>query len=196
VSFEYLIVRDFLNKEDCSTLSQRLDDFQSKGIVLDPDMLCPNSPAFYGIFNDEALKWLPTIEKLVDKQLYPTYTYSRIYAQNEALFVHKDRAACEYSITLTLKYDEKIWPFWIETSEGNVEVLLDVGDILIYNGVKNKHWRDALEGKFHYQAFLHFVDKNGPSAGCRFDGRPKFQSTQEAAEVTLRKKNVTHRPNY
>jgi hypothetical protein len=196
VSFEYLIVRNFLNKADCSALSQRLDDFQSKGIVLDPDMLCPNSPAFYGIFNDEALEWLPTIEKLVDKQLHPTYTYSRIYTQDEVLFAHKDRAACEYSITLTLKYDEKIWPFWIETSSGNIEVLLDVGDILIYNGVNNKHWRDALEGKFHYQAFLHFVDKDGPLAEYRFDGKPKFQSTQEAADVTLRKKNVTHRSNY
>ncbi len=191
MSFEYLIVRNFIDKETCASLVAKLDESQENGIVLEPDMLCPNSPAFYGVFNDEAVEWLPKIEELVGKRLWPTYTYSRIYAQDEVLFIHKDRAACEYSITLALKYDEKIWPFWIETSEGNVEVLLDVGDILIYNGVKNRHWRDALEGKFHYQAFIHYVDQDGPLAGCRFDGKPKFQSTQEAAEVTLRKKNVT-----
>lgn len=191
MAFEYLIVRNFINKEMCDSLVARLEESQANGIVLEPDMLCPNSPAFYGIFNDELLTWLPRIEELTGKRLWPTYTYSRIYAEDEILFIHTDRAACEYSITLTLKYDEKIWPFWIETSEGNVEVLLDVGDILIYNGVKNRHWRNALEGKFHYQAFLHYVDKEGPLAGCRFDRKTKLQTTQEAADVTLRKKNVT-----
>lgn len=194
--FEYLIVRQFLNSLDCTALADRLDDFQSKGIVLQPDQLCPNSPAFYGAFNDEANLWLPTIEKLVGKQLYPTYTYSRIYVKNESLQVHTDRHACEYSITLALKYDEKIWPFWIETSKGPVEILLDIGDVLIYNGISVHHWRTPLEGRFHYQAFIHYVDKNGPYTAQRYDGRNEFQTTKQASETTLRKKNGTYRPNH
>ena len=190
MSFEYLIVRNFIDKATCDELSQRLDEFQAKGIVLDPDGLCPNSPAFYGVFNDEAKLWLPRIEELTGKQLHPTYTYSRMYAPNEMLQKHTDRYACEYSITLTLKYDQKIWPFWLETPTGTVEVLLDAGDILIYNGIKLPHWRDPLEGKFQYQAFLHFVDKLGNYQYHRWDRRSKFQTTQEAAEVTLRNKNV------
>ena len=191
MSFEYLIVRNFIDKATCSALAERLDDFQAKGIVLDPDGLCPSSPAFYGIFNDEAKLWLPRIEELAGKQLHPTYTYSRLYAPKEMLHVHTDRAACEYSISLTLKYDQKIWPFWLETANGHEEVLLDVGDMILYNGIKIPHWRDPLEGQFHYQAFLHYVDKIGPYTAQRWDRRPKFQTTQEAAEVTLRNKNVT-----
>lgn len=191
MSFEYLIVRNFTDKATCDSLVDRLNDFQSKGIVLDADGLCPNSPAFYGVFNDEAKLWISRIEELTGKDLHPTYTYSRIYAQNEILQKHTDRYACEYSITLALKYDQKIWPFWLETSTGLVEILLDVGDILIYNGIKVPHWRDALEGTFHYQAFLHFVDKRGDYQFHRWDRRPKFQTTREAAEVTLRNNNVT-----
>ena len=192
MSFEYLIVKNFIDKATCDALVERLDDFQAKGIVLDPDGLCPNSPAFYGIFNDETKLWLPRIEELTGKLLHPTYSYSRIYTTNEQLPIHTDRNACEYSITLTLKYDQKIWPFWLKTSEGDVEIMLDVGDILIYNGIKLPHWRDPLEGKFQYQAFLHYIDKLGQYQAHRWDRRKSFQTTQEAAEVTLRNKNVAH----
>ena len=168
-----------------------MDSYVETGLALQPDGLCPNSTAFYGIFNDECSLWLTKIEEITGKRLWPTYTYSRIYEQGEVLPVHKDRAACEISITLTLKYDNKPWSIWIETDNGKEEIVLDVGDILIYNGIKSKHWRDALEGKFQYQAFIHYVDKDGPLAGCRFDRAITFQTTQEAAEITLRNKNVT-----
>lgn len=192
MTFEYKIIRNFVDQATCDAMVARLDSYVETGLALEPDMLCPLSPAFYGIFNDECQAWLPRIQEATGKRLWPTYTYSRIYANGETLPVHKDRAACEYSITLALKYDEKPWAIWLTTSEGDKEIVLDVGDILIYNGIKTPHWRDALESQYQYQAFLHYVDQEGPLAGCRFDRRSKFQTTQEAAEVTLRNKNVAH----
>lgn len=187
---EYLIVRNFIDIELCDILIDRLDKWYSSDLFLPPDRQCPSSPSFYGIFNDESALWLDRIETLIGKKLFPTYTYSRIYQQGERLFPHIDRVECEYSFTLALKYDQSIWPIYLQTSEGVKEVLLDRGDILIYKGTDSLHWRDQLEGSNHYQGFFHYVDQAGPYADKKYDGRDSFASTQDALDELIRKKNV------
>jgi hypothetical protein len=142
------------------------------------------------VFNDESALWHPRIEELVNKKLFPTYTYSRIYTQGEILLPHRDREECEYSFTLTLKYDQEMWPICLETSEGVKEFYLDRGDILIYNGVDNFHWRLPLTGNFHYQAFFHYVDQQGPYVDKKFDGRFAFATSAEAIAENIRRRNV------
>jgi len=187
---EYKIVKNFISKEECTSLIERLDEFYNNGYTIPPDNQCPNSPTFYGIFNDESKKWLPRIEELTGKELYPTYTYSRIYQKGEILLPHIDRWECEYSFTLALKYDKEIWPFYVQTSQGVIEAMLDNGDMLMYKGVENLHWRMRLENDFHYQAFFHYVDKNGPHADKKYDGRYDFATTQDATEEIVRRSNV------
>ena len=51
---------------------------------------------------------------------------------------------------------------------------LNVGDLVCYRGVDLEHWRnkfEAPEGSWHVQAFLHYVDVNGPYANYKYDGR-------------------------
>jgi hypothetical protein len=51
---------------------------------------------------------------------------------------------------------------------------LKPGDIAVYRGIENEHWREPLtfsEPVWHVQAFLHYVDKNGPHADCKYDNR-------------------------
>lgn len=187
---DFIIVRQFADKETCAKLVERLDDFHAKGIVLPPDNQCPTSPSFYGIFNDESTLWLPKIEELVGKKLFPTYTYSRIYTPGEILLPHIDRSECEYSFSLALKYDEEIWPLCIESNGMAQEIYLDVGDILIYKGPEQKHWRMPLDGKFHYQGFFHYVDQEGLYANLKYDGRATFATTEEAAQETIRRKHA------
>jgi hypothetical protein len=54
-----------------------------------------------------------------------------------------------------------------------VEISLEEGDILIYNGCL-EHWRNEYGGIEQTQLFLHYVDKNGPHKGLKFDSRKQM----------------------
>ena len=109
------------------------------------------------------------IEKLIDKELVPTYSFCRLYKKGDILEKHSDRPSCEISVSLALGYDSpKLWPIFIEGSP----VYLDPGELVIYRGCDLKHWRDPFEGNHQAQVFLHYNDINGPY-GTRnlYDGR-------------------------
>ena len=53
---------------------------------------------------------------------------------------------------------------------------LGPGDAIIYRGIECAHWRDALEGQEAVQAFLFYVDQNGPHAEFKFDKRKNLSS--------------------
>jgi hypothetical protein len=180
---QYKIIKNFIDQATCNMLVDKLDNCLKEGYVFPPDNQCPNSPAFYGMFNDESIGWLSIIEEAVGKSLSPTYTYARIYQQGEILLPHTDKSECEYSFTLALKYDKEIWPFYLNTAEGTKQVLL-------YKGVENLHWRMPLENTFHYQAFFHYVDNAGPYADRKFDGRFEFATTQEVKDEMDRRSNA------
>ena len=45
------------------------------------------------------------------------------------------------------------------------------GDALLYRGIDLAHWREPYAGRQLVQAFLHYVDRTGPHADQKFDGR-------------------------
>jgi hypothetical protein len=56
----------------------------------------------------------PTMNQLTQRELLPTYSYFRVYRENDVCWVHSDRFACEHSLSLTLGYsDNKPWSFEI-----------------------------------------------------------------------------------
>ena len=131
-------------------------------------------PLSYSVHTDPLIESLSTIshpkmEKITGLELLPTYTYFRLYMPGDILKPHIDREACEISVTICLGWDYKgvandyRWPIYIE----GTRVDLDIGDAAIYKGLDVEHWRDefiAYEDSWHAQAFLHYVDKNGPHA--------------------------------
>jgi predicted 2-oxoglutarate/Fe(II)-dependent dioxygenase YbiX len=48
---------------------------------------------------------------------------------------------------------------------------MNVGDAVLYQGMKKLHWREKFEGKWQAQVFLHYVDANGPNAHLKMDKR-------------------------
>ena len=118
--------------------------------------------------NNVALKTLqaqlrPKLEKETGKALYHTYVYYRIYQKGAKLLKHKDRPACEYSITLNLGGSNDVdWPIYVESLGRDVPVSLKPGDALLYKGCEIPHWRDTYTGTEQVQAFIHYVDQNGP----------------------------------
>jgi hypothetical protein len=114
----------------------------------------------------------PGIEKILERELYPTYSYFRVYKTGDILHRHKDRAACEISLSLNLGYkNAKCWPLFIEGANGIFAADLNPGDALIYKGMECDHWREALVGDSAAQVFLHYVDRDGPHAAWRYDKR-------------------------
>lgn len=106
----------------------------------------------------------PVLEQIVGYELLPTYAYSRLYANGNILEKHKDRPACEISITVQLgRSHNYAWPIYA----GNQRFDLAEGDGMVYHGCDIEHWRDQCNGPDGYysgQAFFHFVKANGQYA--------------------------------
>ncbi len=133
------------------------------------DEQIPNTYSHYAdnVMETLLMKVLPIMQQETGLELIPTYSYARIYKQGDILHKHKDRPSCEISTTIHLGGDP--WSIFVE----GTEVLLDVGDMLVYSGCELEHWREPFEGNTCAQVFLHYNHVNGPFAkDNRFDKRP------------------------
>lgn len=103
----------------------------------------------------------PEIEDIIEEELLPTYSYARLYSNNDDLKPHKDRPACEISATIQLgRSHHYSWPIYV----GNTRIDLGEGDAIIYKGCEVEHYRKICEGPENYysgQVFVHFVRKDG-----------------------------------
>ena len=133
------------------------------------DEQIPNTYSHYAdnVMETLLMKVLPVMQQETGLELTPTYSYARIYKNGDILHKHKDRPSCEISTTIHLGGD--LWSIFVE----GTEVLLDVGDMLVYSGCELEHWREPFEGNTCAQVFLHYNHVNGPFAkDNRFDKRP------------------------
>jgi len=147
-----------------------------KNITYDNGMLgtwkdeqIPNTYSHYAdhVMETLLMKVLPVMKKETGLELIPTYSYARIYKQGDILHKHKDRPSCEISTSVHLGGDP--WSIFVE----GTEVILDVGDMLVYSGCELEHWREPFEGDSCGQVFLHYNHVNGPFADKnKLDGRP------------------------
>jgi hypothetical protein len=151
-----------------------------------------NSHSSYGdpLMESMLQYMIPFMEENTGLQLYPTYSYYRVYRPGAELLVHTDRPSCEVSTTITLKFDYKeqadtySWPIFMNGHKCD----MNAGDLVIYKGCELAHWREkftAPAGSYHIQVFLHYVDVNGPFADYKWDGRPSlgFLKTSGTANI-------------
>jgi hypothetical protein len=138
------------------------------------DPLVEKSFSWYGAYATESLlKMLhPKMEEIIGKKLHPTYSYARIYYPNAEMPKHSDRPSCEYSATLTISVDPEPWEIWFTDFKNESKpLILNVGDMCVYQGTKLEHWRDSYTGTKQIQAFLHYVEVGGPYDDYKFDKR-------------------------
>jgi hypothetical protein len=90
-----------------------------------------------------------------------------MYTMFANLDKHKDREACEISVTVMIGSDKTKWPIFMDGTEINLEV----GDAAIYLGCEVEHWREEFKGDWHAQTFLHYVNKNGKNKEHVLDKR-------------------------
>jgi len=115
----------------------------------------------------------PLIEEAVGKELFPTYSYARIYQPGEKLKPHVDRPACEYSVTVNVAHKGAASPIYMQYKDNPMEqYILASGDAVVYKGCEVRHWREPLQkDQLNVQFMLHYVDKHGANAAHRFDKR-------------------------
>src|SRR5262245_45137887 len=138
------------------------------------DNQVPNAMFAYGdLAFDGLLEHLrPRIEKYSGLSLSPTYSYFRFYKHGDRLECHRDRPACEVTVSLNIgQVPSEVWPLYIEGNARPYAALLSPGDGLLYRGIDFFHWREPFRGNRLVQVFLHYVDRNGPHADERFDRR-------------------------
>lgn len=131
----------------------------------------------------------PQLEKTLNMELCPTYSYFRVYTPGDDLKRHKDRESCEISTSICLGHNyitddpNYNWGMYVDPmsdtqinsydNEGNFIssqnkgnlCKQNPGDVIAYRGCEIEHWRDPFEcneGSWQVQVFCHFIDKNGP----------------------------------
>ena len=163
------------------------------------DSQCPSSlslgrdPAL-----DAVLEWIrPEVGRLVGFPLAPTYSYTRRYAKGELLARHRDRAACEISVTISIQIPKRAGPSIMylkppHAEEAKVEML--EGDGCIYAGTEVEHWRNRFRLGGYIQLFLHFIARRGPHyPKLLFDGRERLGTA--VRRRSKKKRDKTRRKN-
>jgi len=168
--FKYKVIKDFLTKEERLLLKNYVITFHRNNYTLF-DFKQNNSGDTYNakdpIMDSLMLTKQNIIEKETSLKLYPTYSFWRMYKFGSDLKKHKDRPACEISITINIDGDGTPWPIFMEDKPIN----LQPGEACIYLGCEVFHKREEFKGDWQAQVFLHYVDVDGPNASHKFDKR-------------------------
>ena len=165
------VIKSAISQETCELLSLNMD-LLSHTLGFPKDDFVENSTSYYApIFLESLLVYLqPLVEQTVSKKLYPTYSYGRIYYRDNELKKHKDRGASEYGVSCCI-YKEVDYPLFFEDFGKIIPYELNVGDIVVYEGMKYNHWREPYKGNKHTQVFLMYADVNGQYSDWKYDNR-------------------------
>ena len=141
----------------------------------------------YPLFQSFLWALTPAMEAVTGQKLVPTYDYFRIYREGDICRVHRDRAACQHSLSLTLDYSDDVpWPLEVGAAgeagpqdlftddfgpEASAALSMAVGDAVAYRGVDHRHGRTIPNpNAWSAHLFLHWVDPDGPFADQAYDG--------------------------
>ena len=154
---KYFFLKNFINKNEAKAYSLKMFEASKNGEFYVDDQ-CNKSESFYNhkMFEELLEKTRRLVEKKTNVNLQSTFSYARIYKKGEVLSKHIDRNACEDSATITLDYSgEKPWNFHFKDKKEE-SILINIGDIFIYDGVNLPHWRDVLQDEWQTQVMLFF----------------------------------------
>ena len=166
----YLIVKNFISKEIALDLGLSFIEY-SKIVKKSNPLHCdeidgnPINYAFrvHSPKNGQDLLYgkCDEVSNIVGCKLLPTYSYARVYKNGSFLPIHKDRSACEISLTVHLDGDTS-WPIYITNPQAlPIECNLQPGDAVLYLGCLAHHWRFKYTGENYAQVFLHYVREDG-----------------------------------
>ena len=170
-NFKYKLIKNFLDEKEINLIKQYSQlEFENKFRLFGDDMGDDFSVHGDPLIESLMLCKLKKMQEITKLELLPTYAYYRIYTCFADLIRHKDRPACEISVTVQIDSSGEDWPIYME---GN-PVSLNNGDALVYLGIELEHERKEFMGDYHTQCFLHYVNKNGKHSEWFMDKRKKY----------------------
>jgi hypothetical protein len=177
----YLYVPEFISRDDAQDLTKQFKEHSEK-FNLQGDPQAPNSHSMYDFmpFVRLLVGKVPEVSELLGEKVLPTYTYARVYKEGSELLRHRDRPACEISLTLNLSKDTD-WPIYFQRPDGSeTSTELEPGDAVMYLGCQADHWRNKFEGQECVQLFMHYVRSYGAKSWAYFD---KLKQQEPTAPV-------------
>jgi len=161
----FIHLKDFISTDEVSLLLNQWVD-ASRELEAGHDTQVPGSVSMYNFLptTQLAVYKASSLADILGVNLLPTYSFVRTYFSNTNLAKHRDREACEISVSIHLDGD-KDWPLYIDGNPIN----LKTGDAVLYWGHDLEHWRDTYLGESYTNAFLHFIRSLGENIGHAFD---------------------------
>tara|TARA_R110000823_G_scaffold304891_1_gene426677 strand:- start:441 stop:1025 length:585 start_codon:yes stop_codon:yes gene_type:complete len=171
LKFKFKKIKNFLNKEEIN-ICREYFLIQHKNNIKDFDT-GQNANLDTKKYADPLVESLllnkkNVVEKEINLNLLPSYSFYRVYTMFSELVKHSDRPSCEVSVTVMVGSSGEKWPIFMD----GVPVELSPGDAVIYAGCDVEHWREEFLGDWHAQFFLHYVNENGPYTEYKLDKRP------------------------
>jgi predicted 2-oxoglutarate/Fe(II)-dependent dioxygenase YbiX len=179
----YIYIPNFISESQAKLISKNFKHFCETNNI-EGDSQVEGAPSQYNYidFLELLCEKTPVVSEIVGEMVLPTYSYGRVYKNNNVLEKHKDRHACEISLTIHLSGDKE-WPIYIEKPNNEiVELNLNVGDAMLYLGCDAAHWRDNFKGTEYIQTFLHYVLSRGENSFAYFD---KFKKVDNKIVATI-----------
>lgn len=186
VDNNYIYIPNFIEPERAKKLANEFIKFAKENNLPGDGQIAESHSSYnYHGFLELLCEKTPEISKFLGEPVLPTYSYARVYYKGSTLERHRDRPACEISLTLHLSGDSK-WPIYIQRPDGSeIELNLESGEGMMYLGCSADHWRHRFEGEEYVQVFLHYVRSRGENAWAVFDkikDKPKDFVSVEAKE--------------
>jgi hypothetical protein len=175
----YVVVRNFLDPDSVRSVSKYLENKIKRHPDINDSEKHPEKVSRFSWYADPLIETVlenstTHAEEVTGLQLFPTYSYTRVYMKGDELKAHVDRPSCEISITCHVATVGEPWKIYMENPGGQpTGIELAPGDAVVYKGCIVKHWRHPMENtEINVQFMLHYVDQNGPNAEYKFDKRP------------------------
>lgn len=186
---------------DAETRLQKTEEFRLRGVVVLPNVVGdealaliaqymtlriatkgmpeevggPGALAAYADPVSESLLNLftPFVASLAGEEVVPSFSYLRVYREEQSLPAHVDRDACVYTMTLAVmgKGAGKEWEIRCTcVDDSSLDYALKPGDGVLMRGREVLHWRAPLSDGWAALVFLHWVDGSAPRESW-YDGR-------------------------
>ena len=129
----YVVIKQFIPRIMCDYISKNIRVLEANSRLSFGDSqvekaFSGGSPAVAETLLD---LMTPVLSQTLNCELYPTYSYLRVYVEGAELAKHTDRFSCEISATLPIEYESAhIWPLCIEIDGSVRKIELQPGDAL------------------------------------------------------------------
>ena len=177
----YIRVPEFISRKEAADLATEFKQYAIPNCTGDEQATNSHAEYCFLPFVRLLVKKVPEVSLFFVEEVLPTYVYSRIYKNGSILERHRDRAACEVSLTINLSKTHD-WPiFFQRPDKSETSIELSPGDAVLYMGCSADHWREQFTGEEYTQVFMHYVKAYGDNSWAYFD-----KSKQNASECMLR----------